>query len=105
LTSRLGFDIIGVACRSTNYGVKWKIPGEANDFDQDLHLGAFGKSKSRYFDGLIGEVRIHMQALKVEDMMTLKDGFVNKLNVNMSAFGQCLYIVNPFFILNEGGLL
>lgn len=59
---------------------------KANDFDQDLHLEAFGKSKSRYFDGLIGEVRIYMQALKVEDMMTLKDELVNKWNVNISAF-------------------
>lgn len=57
-----------------------------HDFDHNLYLGAFGKTKLRYFDGLIGEVRIYREALKIEDLMTLKDELVNKWNVNVPAF-------------------
>ncbi|MFC1766799.1 FecR domain-containing protein [Planctomycetota bacterium] len=66
----------------------WKDGDSAADFNEDLYLGAIGPNhyKRRYFDGLIGEVRIYTQALEVEDMMTLKDELVKKWGVNVSAF-------------------
>ncbi len=57
----------------------------ANDVDHNLNLGAFGRTKSRYFDGWIGEVRIYRQALKTEDLIALKDELVCKWNVKVPA--------------------
>jgi len=53
----------------------------AFDPDHDLYLGAFGRNKARYFDGMIGEVRIYRQALDLIEQMTLKDELVKKWNV------------------------
>lgn len=58
----------------------------ASDFDHNLYLGAFGKSKKRYVDGLIGEVRIYSQALEVQDLMTLKDELIKKWDVTVPSF-------------------
>jgi len=59
---------------------QWKEPELAVDSDYDLYLGAFGRNKSRYFDGLIGEVRIYNQALDMIDQMSLKDELARKWN-------------------------
>jgi hypothetical protein len=55
----------------------------AYDPDHDLYLGAFGRNKTRYFDGMIGEVRIYRQALNQIEQMSLKDELVKKWNVNL----------------------
>jgi hypothetical protein len=55
----------------------------AYDPDHDLYLGAFGRNKTRYFDGMIGEVRIYNQALDLIEQMSLKDELVKKWNVNL----------------------
>ena len=55
----------------------------AFDPDHDLYLGAFGRNKARYFDGMIGEVRIYRQALDLIEQMTLKDELVRKWNVTL----------------------
>ncbi|MFC1761389.1 hypothetical protein ACFL6U_04850, partial [Planctomycetota bacterium] len=47
---------------------------------------AFGKSKTRYFDGLVGEVRIYDQALDMNEQMSLKDELVKKWDVTSSDF-------------------
>ncbi|MHC4207578.1 MAG: FecR domain-containing protein, partial [Planctomycetota bacterium] len=41
----------------------WIDAKPASDPDRNLYLGAFGRNKERYFDGMIGEVRIYRQAL------------------------------------------
>jgi len=53
----------------------------AYDPDHDLYLGFFGRNKARYFDGMIGEVRIYRQALDLIEQMSLKDELVKKWNV------------------------
>lgn len=55
----------------------------AYDPDHDLYLGAFGRNKTRYFDGMIGEVRIYRQALDLIEQMSLKDELVKKWNVTL----------------------
>ena len=55
-----------------------------SDFDHDLYLGAFGRNKKRYVDGLLGEVRIYDRALEVGEWMTLKDELVEKWDVSAS---------------------
>jgi len=59
----------------------WKDIKSTSDFDHDLYLGAFGRNKERYFDGMIGEVRIYRQALDQIEQMSLKDELVKKWNV------------------------
>jgi len=55
----------------------------AFDLDHDLYLGAFGRNKERYFDGMIGEVRIYRQALDLSEQMSLRDELVKKWNVTL----------------------
>ena len=59
----------------------WIDAKSASDIDHDLYLGAFGRNKDRYFDGMIGEVRIYRQALDLIEQMALKDELVKKWNV------------------------
>jgi hypothetical protein len=59
----------------------WKDIKSTSDSDHDLYLGAFGRNKERYFDGMIGEVRIYRQALDQIEQMSLKDELVKKWNV------------------------
>ncbi len=56
------------------------------DLDHDLYLGAFGRNKTRYFDGLIGEVRIYSQALDMGNLISLKDDLVTKWDVTPAGF-------------------
>ncbi|MHC4440903.1 MAG: FecR domain-containing protein, partial [Planctomycetota bacterium] len=59
----------------------WIDAKPASDPDRNLYLGAFGRNKERYFDGMIGEVRIYRQALDLIEQMSLKDELVKKWNV------------------------
>jgi len=61
----------------------WNDAKLASDPDHDLYLGAFGRNKERYFDGMIGEVRIYRQALDLIEQMALKDELVKKWNVTL----------------------
>jgi len=61
----------------------WNDAKLASDPDHDLYLGAFGRNKERYFDGMIGEVRIYRQALDLIEQMSLKDELVKKWNVTL----------------------
>ncbi|MFC1652224.1 FecR domain-containing protein [Planctomycetota bacterium] len=76
-------------CRVTVPPGDFTVPDDtqlADDLDHDFHLGAFGKSKTRYFDGLVGEVRIYDQALDMNEQMSLKDELVKKWDVTSSDF-------------------
>jgi hypothetical protein len=59
----------------------WIDAKSTSDPDHNLYLGAFGRNKERYFDGMIGEVRIYRQALDLIEQMALKDELVKKWNV------------------------
>lgn len=61
----------------------WNDPKLASGSDRDLYLGAFGRNRERYFDGMIGEVRIYRQALDLIEQMALKDELVKKWNVTL----------------------
>ena len=61
----------------------WDDAKLASDLGRDLYLGAFGRNKERYFDGMIGEVRIYRQALDLIEQMSLKDELVKKWNVTL----------------------
>jgi len=61
----------------------WNDTRLASDLAHDLYLGAFGRNKKRYFDGMIGEVRIYRQALDLIEQMSLKDELVKKWNVTL----------------------
>ena len=61
----------------------WNDAKLASDPDHDLYLGVFGRNKQRYFDGMVGEVRIYRQALDLTERMSLKDELVKKWNVTL----------------------
>ena len=61
----------------------WIDAKSTSDPDHNLYLGAFGRNKERYFDGMIGEVRIYRQALDLIEQMSLKDELVKKWNVTL----------------------
>jgi ferric-dicitrate binding protein FerR (iron transport regulator) len=62
----------------------WNEAGLSSASDHTLYLGAFGRNRDRYFDGLIGEVRIYNQALDMIELMSLKDELVRKWEVTAS---------------------